>query len=62
MGYTYLTSRDELNSTKATKMWGLFAPQTFAADANDPSKIASEIVAYDKAVKAALDFAKKNKN
>lgn len=107
MGYTYLTTRDELNSSKATKMWGLFAPQAFAADidrekvapteptleemtnkaleilskdkdgfflmvegsqidwaghANDPSKIASEIVAYDKAVKAALDFAKKDGN
>ena len=34
----------------------------WAAHANDPSQIVSELVAYDKAVKAAVDFAKKDGN
>lgn len=34
----------------------------WAGHANDPSKLASEVVAYDRAVKAALDFAKKDGN
>ncbi|QGU96366.1 SH3 domain-containing protein [Clostridium bovifaecis] len=107
MGYAYLTNKAELNSSTATKMWGMFAPQAMSADldrerltpnqptleemtnkalkvlskdkdgffllvegsqvdwaahANDPSKLAGEIVAFDKAVKAALDFAKKDGN
>ena len=34
----------------------------WAGHANDPTQIVSEIVAYDKAVKSALDFAKKDGN
>ena len=34
----------------------------WAAHANDSSELVSEIVAYDKAVKAAIDFAKKDGN
>lgn len=107
MGYTYVTTGNELSSTKATKLWGMFAPAAMTPDidrerlspkeptleemtikaleilskdedgfflmvegsqidwaghANDSSQIASEVVAYDKAVKAALDFAKKDGN
>ncbi|WP_291635816.1 alkaline phosphatase, partial [Clostridium sp.] len=107
MGYDYVTNKSELNSTKASKLWGMFAPQAMSPDidrerltpeeptleemtnkaidtlskdedgfflmvegsqidwaghANDPTEIVSEIVAYDKAVKVALDFAKKDGN
>ncbi|MGK0469056.1 alkaline phosphatase [Clostridium sp.] len=107
MGYDYVTNKNELISTKSSKLWGMFAPQAmspdidrerltpgqptieemtnkaidtlskdkdgfflmvegsqvdWAAHANDPSQLVSEIVAYDKAVKAALDFAKKDGN
>lgn len=34
----------------------------WAAHANDPAGVVSELLAFDKAVGAALDFAKKNKN
>ncbi|MGH4124429.1 MAG: alkaline phosphatase [Clostridium sp.] len=107
MGYDYVTNKDELTSTKSSKLWGMFAPQAMSPDidrerltpeqptleemtnkaintlskdkdgfflmvegsqidwaghANDPTQIVSEIVAYDKAVKSALDFAKKDGN
>ena len=107
MGYNYVTNKNELNSTKSSKLWGMFAPQAMSPDidrerltpneptleemtnkaintlskdkdgfflmvegsqidwaghANDPTQLVSEIVAYDKAVKSALDFAKKDGN
>ncbi|MCJ7691615.1 MAG: alkaline phosphatase [Clostridiaceae bacterium] len=107
MGYEYVTNKNELISTKSSKIWGMFAPQAMSADidrerltpeeptleemtnkainvlskdkdgfflmvegsqidwaghANDPTKIVSEIIAYDKAVKAAIDFAEKDGN
>ena len=107
MGYDYVTNKNDLTSTKSSKLWGMFAPQAMSPDidrerltpdqptleemtnkaidilskdkdgfflmvegsqidwaghANDPSQIVSEIVAYDKAVKAAIDFAKKDGN
>jgi len=107
MGYDYITNKNELISTKSSKLWGMFAPQAMSPDidrgrltpnqptleemtnkaietlskdkdgfflmvegsqidwaghANDPTQIVSEIVAYDKAVKSALDFAKKDGN
>ncbi|MGV8980690.1 alkaline phosphatase [Clostridium sp.] len=106
MGYNYITNKNELASTKSSKLWGMFAPQAMSPDidrerltpeqptleemtkksieilskkdkegfflmvegsqidwaghANDSSQIVSELVAYDKAVKVALDFAKKD--
>ncbi|MBU3188306.1 alkaline phosphatase [Clostridium bowmanii] len=107
MGYEYVTNKTQLNSTKTSKFWGMFAPQAMSPDidrerltpeeptieemtnkaidtlskdkdgfflmvegsqidwaghANDPTQIVSETVAYDKAVKSAVDFAKKDGN
>jgi len=107
MGYNYITNKNELISTKSSKLWGMFAPQAMSPDIdrerltpeqptleemtnkaidtlskdkdgfflmvegsqidwaghdNDSTQIVSEIEAYDKAVKSALDFAKKDGN
>jgi alkaline phosphatase len=104
-GYTLVKTPDELKGTKATKLFGLFAPKALAYDldrdpakepgldemtskaistlsankkgfflmvegskvdwaahANDPVGIISDILAFDKACKAAFDFAEKDKN
>lgn len=103
--YSVLSSRDELQSFKGRKAWGLFAPDAmqfdfdrrdlaptepslaemtrkaietlslndrgfflfveaskvdWAAHANDPMGVISDLLAYDEAVKAALDFARKD--
>lgn len=110
MGYTIIDDRSELNTTKATKVWGNFmatiggnnnlsydldrnqstepslAEMTSkaieilnkdkdgfflmvegskidrAAHANDTVGIATDVLAFDKAFKAAVDFAKKDGN
>lgn len=99
-GYSYITKRDELLNTNATKLWGLFSDKSLAYDldrdpavepslaemtqkaldilskndkgfflmvegseidwaahANDPVAIVSDIHAFDDAVKVVKDFA-----
>ncbi|TDT61371.1 alkaline phosphatase [Fonticella tunisiensis] len=105
LGYDYVTTRDEMKKSKASKIWGAFAPRDlmydidrqttnsdqptlaemtqkaievlskdkdgfflmvegskidWAAHANDPVGVVSDIIAFDKAVKVALDFARKD--
>lgn len=104
-GYTYITTKDELNKVNTNKLLALFANGAmsydldrqgtdepslaemtskaieilsknkngfflmvegseidWAAHANDPVALIGDILAFDKAVKVALDFAKKDKN
>ena len=106
-GYDFVTTRDELLSSKSNKIYGSFAGSSLAYDldrsktktgeptiaemtskaiqtlskdkdgfflmvegskvdwaahANDPIGIVTDILAFDDAVKEALNFAKKNKN
>ncbi|MDK2879322.1 MAG: alkaline phosphatase [Thermoanaerobacteraceae bacterium] len=102
MGYTYVTTRDELLKLKGGKVWGMFAPVDMAFDLdraeheptlaemtqkaleilskdpdgfflmvegskidwaahdNDPIGVISDVLAFDEAVKVALDFAKQD--
>ncbi|CDM69522.1 alkaline phosphatase [Clostridium bornimense] len=107
LGYDYITTKDEMNSTTSNKIWGMFADtdmayegdrQEFnkeqptlaemtnkaievlskdedgfflmvegskidwAAHANDTAGMVNDILAYDDAVKTAIEFAKKDKN
>ena len=107
LGYDYITTKDEMNSTTSNKIWGMFGDtdmayegdrQEFykeqptlaemttksidtlskdeegfflmvegskidwAAHANDTAGMVNDILAYDDAVKAAIEFAKKDKN
>lgn len=102
-GYSYVTSKNEMDKSKASKVWGLFQPWNLDADfdrnpkvqpslsemtekslsilsanpkgfflmveasdidtfghEDDPVGMISETLAYDKAMKVAMDFAKKN--
>ncbi len=105
LGYDYLTTPQELESSSASKIWGMFAPGAMAYDmdrspdkepslaqmtqkaievlsknekgfflmvegskvdwaahANDPVGIISDVLSFDDAVKVALDHAKTNKD
>ena len=105
LGYDYVTSIEEMNSSDSEKIWGMFAPVDMAYDfdrdpskepslaemtskaistlsknengffllvegskvdwaahANDPIGVISDTLAFDDAVKVALDFAKKDGN
>lgn len=107
LGYDYITTKDEMNSTNSNKIWGMFGDtdmayegdrQEFykeqptlaemtnkaievlsknedgfflmvegskidwAAHANDTAGMVNDILAYDDAVKTAIEFAKKDKN
>ena len=105
LGYDYVTSIEEMNSSNSEKIWGMFAPVDMAYDfdrdpskepslaemtskaistlsknengffllvegskvdwaahANDPIGVISDTLAFDDAVKVALDFAKKDGN
>lgn len=105
LGYDYLTTPQELESSNASKIWGMFAPGAmayemdrslekepslaemtkkaisvlskndkgfflmvegskidWAAHANDPVGIISDVLSFDDAVKVALDHAKANKD
>lgn len=107
LGYEIVNTKDQMNSSNANKMYGLFAPDAMAYDidraenapnepslaemtdkaisvlsknkkgfflmvegskvdwanhANDPVGSATDFLAFDKAVKTALDFAKKDGN
>ncbi len=103
MGYDYITTPEEMNTTTSSKIWGMFAPKDLSYDmdrdsskqpslaemtkkaidtlnkndkgffllvegskvdwashANDPIGVISDTLAYDDAVKVAVDFAKKD--
>lgn len=105
LGYSYITTKDEMEAQKSGKVWGLFAEADIAYDfdrntskvpslsemtekaiellskdkdgfflmvegskvdwaahANEPVGVISEVLSFDKAVKVALDYAKKDKN
>lgn len=107
LGYDYVTTGEEMDESKSTKIWGAFAPRDlmydldrkatetdqpslaemtdkaidvlskdkdgfvlmvegskidWAAHDNDPAGMVGDIVAFDQAVKVALDFAEKNGN
>ncbi|MDF2936720.1 MAG: alkaline phosphatase [Paenibacillaceae bacterium] len=105
LGYDYLTTPQELKSSNASKIWGMFAPGAmayemdrspekepslaemtqkaidvlskndngfflmvegskvdWAAHANDPVGIISDVLSFDDAVKVALDYAKANQD
>jgi alkaline phosphatase len=105
MGYDFVENTVDMNNSKASKIWGMFAndamaydfdrnpekepslaemtrkalsilsknPKGFflfvegskvdwAAHANDPIGVISDVLAFDAAVKVALDYAKTNKN
>jgi alkaline phosphatase len=104
LGYSYITTKQEMEALNSGKAWGLFAEADLAYDfdrdavtpslsemtekaiemlskdkdgfflmvegskvdwashANEPVGVISEVLSFDKAVKAALDFAKQDKN
>lgn len=107
LGYEYITTKVEMDKSKASKLWGMFAPRDlmydidrqytgsdqptlaemtkkalsvlskdtdgfflmvegskvdWAAHANDPAGVVSDIKSFSDAVKEAIDFAKKDGN
>lgn len=104
-GFDYLNTREQLLSTNANKVWGMFTPKDmsydfdrnhtlepslaemtekaieilsrnengffllvegskidWAAHNNDPIGVISDVLAFDRATKSALEFAKKNQH
>lgn len=107
LDYEYITTKDEMEKSKASKLWGMFAPKDmmydidrvyndsdqptlaemtnkaldilskdedgfflmvegskvdWAAHANDPAGVVSDITSFTDAVEEAMNFAKKDKN